>query len=129
MGRAAARALADGGIQIPSKAVRELGNDTPGAIPAEASSQADSSQADSSQADSAELLTLIPTILLARFNDRRLQEICTMTGLTVEDFTQSVAYREIFGLGEAQEAAKMTLRQLNRRCGPLSEATTAQIQA
>ena len=52
-----------------------------------------------------------------------------MTGLTVEDFTQSVAYREIFGLGEAQEAAKMTLRQLNRRCGPLSEVTTAQIQA
>ena len=52
-----------------------------------------------------------------------------MTGLTVEDFTQSVAYREIFGLGKAQEAAKMTLRQLNRRCGPLSEATTAQIQA
>ena len=129
MGRAAARALADGGIQIPSKAVRELGNDTPGAIPAEASSQADSSQADSSQADSAELLTLIPTILLARFNDRPLQEICTMTGLTVEDFTQSVAYREIFGLGKAQEAAKMTLRQLNRRCGPLSEATTARIQA
>ena len=28
-----------------------------------------------------------------------------------------------------QEAAKMTLRLLNRRCGPLSEATTAQIQA
>ena len=52
-----------------------------------------------------------------------------MTGLNVEDFTQSVAYREIFGLGEAQEAAKMTLRQLNRRCGPLSEGTTARIQA
>ena len=31
--------------------------------------------------------------------------------------------------GKAQEAAKMTLRQLNRRCGPLSETTTAQIQA
>jgi predicted transposase YdaD len=106
------------------EAVRELGNDTPGATPAEASSQAGSSQA-----DSAELLTLIPTILLARFNDRPLQEICTMTGLTAEDFTQSVAYREIFGLGEAREAAKVTLRQLNRRCGPLSEATTAQIQA
>ena len=29
-----------------------------------------------------------------------------------------------------REAAKMTLRcQLNHRCGPLSEATTAQIQA
>ncbi len=33
-----------------------------------------------------------------------------MTGLTVEDFTQSVAYREIFGLGKAREAAKMTIR-------------------
>ena len=32
-------------------------------------------------------------------------------------------------LGEAREAAKMTLRLLTRRCGPLSEATTAQIQA
>ena len=31
--------------------------------------------------------------------------------------------------GEAREAAKMTLRLLNRRCGPLSGATTAQIQA
>ena len=31
--------------------------------------------------------------------------------------------------GEAREAAKMTLRLLNRRCGPLSVATTAQIQA
>ena len=31
--------------------------------------------------------------------------------------------------GEAREAAKMTLRLLTRRCGPLSEATTAQIQA
>ena len=97
-----------------SEAVWELRQQSPAASPS---------------VDSAELLTLIPTILLARFNDRPLQEICTMTGLTVEDFTQSVAYREIFGLGEAREAAKMTLRQLNRRCGPLSEATTAQIQA
>jgi predicted transposase YdaD len=31
--------------------------------------------------------------------------------------------------GKAQEAAKVTLRLLNRRCGPLSETTTAQIQA
>ena len=48
-----------------------------------------------------------------------------MGGLTLEDFTQSKAYKEIFGLGEA----KMTLLLLNRRCGPLSEATTARIQA
>jgi predicted transposase YdaD len=31
--------------------------------------------------------------------------------------------------GEAREAAKMTLRLLSRRCGPLTDATTAQIQA
>ena len=31
--------------------------------------------------------------------------------------------------GRQQEAASMTLRQLNRRCGPLTDATTAQIQA
>ena len=72
-----------------------------------------------------------------------------MGGLTLDDFTQSRAYREIFGQGEArgiaegeargraegeargraEEAAAMTLRLLNRRCGPLSEATTAQIRS
>ena len=47
-----------------------------------------------------------------------------MGGITLDDFTQSVAYREIFGRGEArgqaQGEAKVTLRQLARRCGPLS---------
>ena len=56
-----------------------------------------------------------------------------MAELTIEDFTQSVAYREIFGQGRQEgrrdEAAAVTLRLLNRRCGPLSEATTTQIQA
>ena len=31
--------------------------------------------------------------------------------------------------GRAAEAVVVTLRQLNRRCGPLSNATTARIQA
>ena len=48
-----------------------------------------------------------------------------MGGLTLEDFSQSKAYKEIFGLGEAN----LALRQLARRCGPLSSATTARIQA
>jgi predicted transposase YdaD len=56
-----------------------------------------------------------------------------MGGLTLEDLSQSRAYQEIFGLGEtrgeAREAAKVALRQLSRRCGPLIEATTARIQA
>ena len=51
-----------------------------------------------------------------------------MGGITLDDFTQSVAYREIFGRGEAlgeargeaRGEAKVTLRLLSRRCGPLS---------
>ena len=59
-----------------------------------------------------------------------------MGGITLDDFTQSIAYREIFGRGEArgvalgeargvalgqvQGEAKVTLRLLSRRCGPLS---------
>ena len=72
-----------------SEAVRELRQQAPAATPPGASS---------------DLLTLIPTILLARFTDRPLQEICAMAGLTVEDITQSVAYREI--LGWAKPAVK-----------------------
>jgi len=75
----------------------------------------------------------MPAILLSRFNDRPIQEICAMGGITVEDFTKSRVYQEIFGEGEARgEArgeAKVTLRLLNRRCGPLDAVTTARIQA
>ena len=76
-----------------------------------------------------------------------------MGGITVDDFTSSVAYREIFGLGldegrllgllqgqqEGQrkgqregrqaEAAALTLRQLQRRCGSLSSAQQSRLQA
>ena len=78
--------------------------------------------AGSSQA--AEIDDVIAAILVSRFNGRSIRELCAMGGITLEDFTQSVAYREIFGRGEAQgEArgeAKVTLRQLSRRCGPLN---------
>ncbi len=81
----------------------------------------------------AEVLPLIPAIVLTRFSDRPLSEICEMVGITLEDFTQSRAYQEIFGLGEARgEArgeAKVTLLLLARRCGHLSATTTARIQA
>ena len=60
-----------------------------------------------------------------------------MGNITLDEFTQSVAYQEIFGQGRQEgraegrqtEAAAMTLRLLNRRCGPLSPATTCRIQA
>jgi hypothetical protein len=43
-----------------------------------------------------------------------------MGGISLDDFTQSVAYREIFGRGEALGEVKVTLRLLARSCGPLS---------
>ena len=60
--------------------------------------------AGSSQA--AELDDVIAAIQLSRFNGRSIQELCAMGGISLDDFTQSVAYREIFGRGEAQGEAR-----------------------
>ena len=72
-------------------------------------------------------------ILLARFTTRPIPEICAMGGITLEDFTQSVAYKEIFGLGEEQGLKtgelEITLRQLRRRCGGLPPSQEARIRA
>ncbi|MFN7741708.1 MAG: DUF2887 domain-containing protein [Cyanobacteriota bacterium] len=76
----------------------------------------------------AELDVVSAAIRVARFNGRSILELCAMGGITLDDFTQSIAYREIFGRGEArgvalgqfQGEAKVTLRMLSRRCGPLS---------
>jgi predicted transposase YdaD len=81
----------------------------------------------------AEVLPLIPAILITRFRYKTIQELCEMGGITLEDLSQSRAYQEIFGLGEAcgeaRGEAKMTFRLLSRRCGSLSAVTTARIQA
>jgi predicted transposase YdaD len=77
----------------------------------------------------AEIDEVIAAILLSRFNGRTVPEICAMGGITVDDFTSSVAYREIFGLGRQTEASVITLRQLQRRCGTLSPAQQSRIQA
>ena len=76
-----------------------------------------------------------------------------MGGITVDDFTSSVAYREIFGLGRQEgekkglqeglqegrqegllegrqaEAVALTLRLLKHRCGALTPSQQARIQA
>jgi predicted transposase YdaD len=87
---------------------------------------------------------VIAAILVSRFNGRSITEICAMGGITLDDFTNSVAYKEIFGRGleEGQkqgrqegrqegrqaEAAVMTLRLLQRRCGPLPSDQQNRIQ-
>jgi len=88
---------------------------------------------------------VIAAILLSRFNGRSVTEICAMGGITLDDFTNSVAYKEIFGRGleEGQqkgreegrqegrqaEAAAVTLRLLQRRCGPLAPDQQSLIQS
>ena len=68
-----------------------------------------------------------------------------MAGITLEDFSQSVAYKEIFGLGEQRGRElgreqgleqglktgelEITLRQLRRRCGDLTASQEARIRA
>jgi predicted transposase YdaD len=96
-----------------------------------------------------EMDDVIAAILLSRFNGRSITDICAMGGITLDDFTNSVAYKEIFGRGleEGQqqgrlegrqegrlegrqaEAAAMSLRLLQRRCGPLSPEQQTRIQA
>jgi predicted transposase YdaD len=89
----------------------------------------------------AEIDDVIAAILVSRFSGRTVPEICAMGGITVEDFSSSVAYREIFGLGRQEgrqvgrqegrqaEAAALTLRQLQRRCGSLNPNQQARIEA
>jgi hypothetical protein len=75
-----------------------------------------------------EIDDVIAAILVARFSGRTIPEICAMGGISVDDFTSSVAYREIFGLGRQAEAAALTLRQLQRRCGILSSVQQSLIK-
>jgi len=89
----------------------------------------------------AEIDDVIAAILVSRFSGRTVPEICAMGGISVEDFSSSVAYREIFGLGRQEgrqdgrqegrqaEAAALTLRLLQRRCGSLNPNQQARIQA
>ncbi|QNI78231.1 hypothetical protein SynRS9909_00216 [Synechococcus sp. RS9909] len=90
-------------------------------------------QAATGSALESDLDDVIAAILITRFPSRSIPEVCAMGGITVEDFTHSRIYQEIAGIGRQegrqQGEAAVTLRQLSRRCGPLSEATTARIQS
>jgi phage terminase Nu1 subunit (DNA packaging protein) len=52
-----------------------------------------------------------------------------IAGIPREEIRHTRAVQDWLAEGRQEEAASMALRQLNRRCGPLSEVTTAQIQA
>lgn len=83
---------------------------------------------------------VIAAILITRFRTRLIPEICAMGGLTLDDFTQSVAYKQIFEQGELQgrqegrqegrqqEACALLCRQLERRFGSLPAELKASLQ-
>lgn len=80
---------------------------------------------------------MIAAIVVTRFKGRSIPELCAMGGITLEEFTQSVAYKEIFGQGRLEGRAEgrqegerdLALRQLRRRCGALSPEQVARVRA
>ena len=80
-----------------------------------------------------DLDTVVLPMLVQRFPELTEEQIMVIAGIPREEIRHTRAVQDWLAEGrqegEAREAAKMALRQLNRRCGPLTGATTAQIQA
>jgi predicted transposase YdaD len=88
-----------------------------------------------------DLLSTVLTMLFERFPTLTLEEIMVIAGIPTDQLLHTRAAQDLLdrgrqegaaqgeARGRAAEAAAFTLRLLNRRCGPLSEATTACIQA
>ena len=80
-----------------------------------------------------ELLELILPMLVERFAELSTEQIMVITGIPLDDLRHTRAFQEILSEGrqegQRQEASALTLRQLDRRCGPLLPATRAAIEA
>ena len=88
-----------------------------------------------------DLKTVVLPMLVQRFPELTEAQIMVIAGIPREEIRHTRAVQDWLaegrqeglqeGLQEGRQEgeAAVTLRQLNRRCGPLSEATTAQIQA
>ena len=80
-------------------------------------------------------------MLVERFPTFTREEIMVIAGIPAKELRHTRAAQQWIeegrqegeaqgeARGRAAEAASVALRQLGRRCGPLSEATTARIQA
>jgi len=76
-----------------------------------------------------DLLSAVLPMLFERFPTLTPEEIMVIAGIPTQELLHTRAAQDLIEKGRAVEAAAMALRQLNRRCGPLSEVTTARIQA
>ena len=68
-------------------------------------------------------------MLVQRFPQLTEAEIMVIAGIPREEIRHTRAVQDWLAEGRQEGEAAVTLRQLNRRCGPLTDATTAQIQA
>jgi hypothetical protein len=59
------------------------------------------------------ILNLIDPSDAMRFNGRSISELCAMAGITLDAFTQSVAYREFFGQGLQEGELEAWLQALD----------------
>jgi predicted transposase YdaD len=76
-----------------------------------------------------ELKTVVLPKLVQRFPQLTEAEIMVIAGIPREEIRHTRAVQDWLAEGRQEGEAAVTLRQLNRRCGPLTDATTAQIQA
>jgi hypothetical protein len=58
-----------------------------------------------------------------------LEQMMVYVKIPTQELRHSRAAQELIAEGQASGEAKATLRQLTHRCGPLSPAATARIQA
>ena len=84
-----------------------------------------------------DLLSAVLPMLFERFPTLTPEDIMVIAGIPTQELLHTRAAQMLLdqgrqegeARGRAAEAATVALRQLNRRCGPLSESTTACIQA
>ena len=80
-----------------------------------------------------DLSSVVVPMLMERYPQLSKEEIMVIAGIPLDQIRHTRAAREFLEEGrqegKAQEAAVVTLRKLNRRCGPLTPIITARIEA
>jgi predicted transposase YdaD len=68
-------------------------------------------------------------MVVQRFPEFTAEQIMVIAGIPREEIRHTRAVQDWLAEGRQQGAARVTLRLLTRRCGPLSEVTTTRIQS
>ena len=76
-----------------------------------------------------DLEAVVLPMLMQRLPHLTNEEIMVIAGIPMEELRHTRAAQDWLAAGREEGEAKVTLRLLSRRCGPLSETTAAQVQA